>query len=250
MSEETQVSTAPETQNPAPEAIQTPDVAPDATSDAAPEGESTEQKPEKTAEQKELEYLRRKATKAERNSARLYQEAQSYREQLARTQPASEEGTKAADPYEMAREIAALDRIDEKSNGIAKEGEKRFKDFGAAVRIVAEEAGPLFDSKGRPTSLAEALFDSDDAPALIDFLRHNPSLADELNGLTPTQLGRRIERFEAQMKAPKAAKPASNAPPPIKPLSGGTANANRALETATMDEYKAMRAKQGARWAR
>lgn len=250
MSTEETISTAPEIQNPAPEATSTPDVAPEATSDAAPEGDSTEQKPEKTAEQKELEYLRRKATKAERNSARLYQEAQSYREQLARTQPASEEGTKAADPYEMAREIAALDRIDEKSNSVAKDGEKRFGDFNKAVRTIAEEAGPLFDNRGKPTNLGEALLESDDPAALMHFLGTNPALADELNGLTPTQLGRRIERFEAQMKAPKAAKPASNAPPPIKPLSGGTANANRALETASMDEYKALRAKQGARWAR
>lgn len=260
MSEENTISTAPEISNPAPESTDKPEVVEsEATSDAAPEGESTD-KPEKTAEQKELEYLRRKATKADRNNARLHMEREHYRQQAERAQqsvPAEQRQTQQFDPVEVERQIerladerSSLRETNSKANAIAEAGEKRFTNFTDSVNSVAEEAGPLFDNRGRPTSLGEALMDSKDPAALIDFLHKNPSLAADLEGLSPTKLGMRIADLQVQMFTPKN-RPASNAPPPIKPLQGGTSGATKALEsTATMAEYKAARAKQGARWAR
>jgi hypothetical protein len=51
------------------------------------------------------------------------------------------------------------------------------------------------------------------------------------------------------MKA-KPSKPVSNAPAPIKPIAGGSSATNVDLQNADMAQYKALRAKQGARWAR
>ena len=260
MNTETQVSTAQETQNPAPETTEQPVIVDtDATGDAAQEGDSTETKPEKTAEQKELEYLRRKATKADRVGAKLHQELQSERARTAAYEanlPAEQRQQQApqqVDPYQVAEEIADLRQITDKSNNVAKDGQKRFPEFGARLSIVIEEAGPLIHSEGRqqgrPTALGEAILDADDSAALIDYLGSHPELADELSGLSPTQLGRRIERIETQMKA-KTAKSVSNAPPPIKHIQGGSSATNVDLDKATMAEYKAARAKQGARWAR
>lgn len=259
MNNETQVSTAPETQNPAPETTETPAVVEAvATGEAVPTDESTETKPEKSAEQKELEYLRRKATKADRVGARLHQELQSERARTAAYEaklPPEQrpQQSNQVDPYEIAREIAELEKVTEKSNGIAKDGQKRFPEFGARLSVVIEEAGPLIYSEGkmqgRPTPLGAAILEADDAPAMIDYLGSHPEIADELEGLSPTQLGRRIERIEAQMKA-RPTKPVSNAPAPITPLHGGTSATNIDLEKADMTQYKIMRAKQGARWAK
>lgn len=260
MTLETQDSTAPESQIPAPATTAQPAIVEaEATGDAAPEGDSTEAKPEKTAEQKELEYLRRKATKADRVGARLHQELQAERQRVAAYEARQPQDPQAkpqpaqVDPYELAREIASLEKITEKSNDVAKQGKTRFADFGTALSTVIDEAGPLIHGEGRlqghPTPLGEAILDAEDPPALLHFLGSNPALAEELDGLSPTQLGRRIERFEAQMKA-RPTKPVSQAPAPIKPIAGGSAATNVDLDKADMATYKAARAKQGARWAR
>lgn len=260
MTTENTDSTVAESQIPATASTeQTAIVEAEATGDAAQEGDSTEAKPEKTAEQKELEYLRRKATKADRVGARLHQELQAERARIAAYEAKLPEGERQAqqpqqvDPYELAEHIAELRQITDKSNDVAKQGQKRFPDFGTALTTVIDEAGPLIHSEGklqgRPTALGEAILDAEDPAALLHFLGSNPALADGLSGLSPTQLGRRIERFESQMKS-KPTKPVSNAPAPIKPIAGGTSALNVDLEKADMAAYKAARAKQGARWAR
>ena len=262
MTTEIEPSTAPEA-NLAPAPTEQPVIVDtDSTGDEAQKGDSTETKPEKTAEQKELEYLRRKATKADRVQGKLYQELQAERQARAAYEARAGQGEQGqqqatqaqADPYELAREIAALDKVTEQSNNVAKDGNKRFADFGTALNVVIEEAGPLIHGdgrmQGRPTALGEAILDAEDPAALLHFLGSNPALADELSGLSPTQMGRRIERFEAQMKA-KPVKPVSTAPAPIKPLQGSTTSASvKSLEAMSPSEYKAYRSKQGASWAR
>lgn len=140
-----------------------------------------------------------------------------------------------------------MERVTEKANSIAQDGEKRFKDgFRSALETVAEEAGPLFNQRGLPTALGEAILESDDAAALLHHLGTNPDLAAELNGLSPAQLGRRIERFEAQMKAKPQPKPVSKAPEPARPISASRSSGN--LADLPMDEYIANRRAQGARY--
>jgi len=92
----------------------------------------------------------------------------------------------------------------------------------------------------------KAILESDDAAALLHHLGTNPDLAAELNGLSPAQLGRRIERFEAQMKAKPQPKPVSKAPEPARPISASRSSGN--LADLPMDEYIASRRAQGARY--
>lgn len=239
------VETVAPTQTPA--TIQTTEpevVTPTATEDA----KSSPEKPEKSAEQKELEYLRRKATKADRVNARINQELEQYR--AANPKPATAPGAQV-NPFELADAIATARQIADKSNGVAKAGKERFSaTWDQSLSTVISEAGPLIDQKTMlPTPLGEAILDSDDAAALIAHIGSDPSLAEELSELTPAQLGRRIARIEAEM-AVKTAKPSSKAPPPINPLAGNTSAANVDLENLPMDKYQEARAKQGARWAR
>ncbi len=259
MTDETQVPTEPETQNqPASEAPQ-PDVA--QQDSTAPEGQEAEQaeaegeeKPEKTPEQKELERLRRQLTKAQRINGKLSYEAQQLQEQIRQYAPQQEESRPQVDPIQLAREIATVEKITERSNAVFKDGMSRFDGFDKAVQAVIQEAGPLVQPVapnapvGKPTPLGEAILDSDDPPALIKFLADNPDVAAELEGLSAAQLGRKIGRIEAQMSAKPQPKPVSKAPQPVKPISASRGQPS--LDNLSMDEYIAARKAQGARWAR
>ena len=101
--------------------------------------------------------------------------------------------------------------------------------------------------------VAEALLDSDQGPALAYHLAKHPEIVQRLNGLSPTAAAREIGRLEAGLSAQTAAAPApaklSNTPPPAGHLKTVAATTQRDPSKMSMDEYKAMRSKQGARWA-
>ena len=123
------------------------------------------------------------------------------------------------DPVALAREIAHVERITEKANGIAKDGEKRFSAaFGKAVQTVAGEVGSLFDKSGKPTSIGEAFLSADDPAALIHYIGTNPDLAADLADLTPIQQARKLARIEIEMSKPRELKQ-SSAPKAITPVS-------------------------------
>jgi hypothetical protein len=98
-------------------------------------------------------------------------------------------------------------------------------------------------------AVQDALLDSDRGPELAYHLAKNPAEAQRLNGLSPRQVDREIGRLEERLPKPAAPKPAvSKAPPPGRPLGAGTSQ-NTDPSRMSMDEYRAYRAKQGARWA-
>lgn len=260
MTTETQVATTPETQNNALDTTEKkPEIVEPGSTDSEGQkaSESEEAKPtEKTAEQKELERLRRQVTKSHRTQGRMHQETVELRERLAQLeqkQAGMTDGETAkaeVDPVKLAREIATIERVTEKANAVAKDGNKRFSDFTEALTTLREEAGDLFTSKGLPTPIGEAILEADDPAALIHFLGSNDELAAELEGLSPAALGRRIAKFEARMAAEPKPKPASKAAEPIAPLKGTANAAVKSLEQMSQAEYEAFRAKQNPRWRR
>lgn len=251
------MSTEPETVELAP-TLNTPEPTQTAPEVVTPEVNEAKQDDEQKADaskEDDAEKARRAMQRRiDKRTADLYRE-RAQNEQLAQRLAAlegrisgePEQQAKDVDPHALAREIATVERVTEKANSIAQDGEKRFKDgFRSALETVAEEAGPLFNQRGLPTALGEAILESDDAAALLHHLGTNPDLAAELNGLSPTQLGRRIERFEAQMKAKPQPKPVSKAPEPARPISASRSSGN--LADLPMDEYIANRRAQGARY--
>lgn len=234
------------------------DIAKDAPEVAEPEVEAKQDQaePESPKEDDAEKARRAMQRRIDKRTADLYRE-RAEKEQLAqrlaeiesRLNGQPEQQEKPVDPIALAREIATVEKITEKSNSVAKEGEKRFgSEFGAAVAAVTEEAGALFDRKGLPTAIGEAILDSEDPAALLHHLGKNPDLAADLQGLSPARLGRRIAQIEAQMSAKPAPKPVSNAPTPPKPIGGATSNVNPA--NMSMAEYKEWRKAQGASWSR
>jgi len=240
-----QTLNAPEPTQTAPEVV-TPDAeaAPD---QAEPKAESHEDDADKAR--------RAMQRRIDKRTADLYRE-RAEKEQLAQRLAALEarasgqpEQQQQIDPVALAREIATVERVTEKSNSVAKDGEARFAgEFRESLRTVAEEAGPLFDQRGRPTAIGEAVLDAEDPAGLLHYLGKNPDLAADLQGLSPAALGRRIGRIEAQMSA-KTPKPVSKAPEPAKPIAANRSGKTD-LSSMSMEEYVAARKAQGARWAR
>lgn len=238
--------------------LNTPEPTQTAPEVVTPEVEAVEQTDEQKAEStrddadKARKSMQRRIDK---RTADLYRE-RAQNEQLtqrlsaleARANGEPEPQAQAVDPVALAREISTVERITEKANGIAQDGEKRFKaDFKDSLAAVVEEAGPLFNQRGLPTALGEAILDTEDPAALLHHLGQNPDLAAELSGLSAAQLGRRIGRIESSM-ATKPPKPVSGAPTPARPINAVRSASNPA--DMSMDEYRAMRKAQGASWSR
>lgn len=221
---------------------------------ATPEPEKVEQeeKPQEDEKDKTLRRMERRinakhaqAAAAEERARMAMQEAEALKQRLSQYETPQQEQPQQVNPYELAKHIATVERINEKSNNIAQDGQRRFgADFGEAVRTVAEEAGALFDQYGRATAVGDAVLDSEDPAALLNYLGKNPDVAAELKGLSPAALGRRIGRIEAQINAKPQPKPVSKAPDPVKPI-GATRGTSSPAEMS-MEEYVAWRKGQGA----
>jgi hypothetical protein len=195
--------------------------------------ESEPEKPQKTPEQIELDRLRRQLTKRDRTQGAMHQRLQALESELQQTRQAKpptdtdepitperikkfveEEATRRAES--IAAERLQQQQVQQTVQAILKEG-KALEGFDESVKTVHEEV-PLFDEKtGKPSALFEAISECDAPAKVLHYLGQNPDVAGELDGLTPTRLGRRLEAIERDMAA--AAKPkTSSAPKPLTPV--------------------------------
>ena len=130
-------------------------------------------------------------------------------------------------PYsreQVAREAAAIveqQRFNDQCNRLATEGRKAAPDFDAQLATLASVTGPLFDDKGRPEPLLQALLATDAPHKVMLHLAAHPDVAADLIDLTPLQQARRLGRIESELSAPSKT---SNAPRPIDPVKGSAAS--------------------------
>lgn len=103
-----------------------------------------------------------------------------------------------------------------------------------------------FDQLPITQAMAASLLESDVAPKVMAFMQSNPAEVERISKLSPARQAAEIGKIEDKVSAAPAV---SRAPPPIKPVGARGAASNGDLSRMSMDEYKAMRAKQGARWA-
>lgn len=267
MTEETQVPTAPETQNPAPEPVQQPELT--EQDSTAPEGEGDEpasdaEKPEKTPEQKELERLRRQLTKAQRVNGRLSVEAQQAREQLQRFAPQQQEAPLdlsqidgdtfkqivQSEAEKLAAQKLQTQDIQRSTAQTVSAGTKAFGEaaFNAATAAFVDEVGGVQDERGNMNPVVRAVLKLPDAHNVIKFLGDNPEVAAELPGLDPFELGLKLAEVRSRTATKPPPKSVSKAPDPAKPI--GATRGPRNLSDMSMDEYIQARKAQGARWAR
>lgn len=202
------------------------------------EGDDKPAKKEKTAEQREIERLRRRVDNLTRQKYELASRAPQQREQQTPAGEADEPVTLSRAELsrmiaEQARELAPAlseqqaetQRRQKVVGDLAKSwGQER---FDALASDLDDAFGGLQDASGRPKPATEALFESDDPKALIEYLTDpdNAEDARRLASLNPVRAGREIARIEAEIKAAKAAAKAkpkpSNAPRPVEPVKGG-----------------------------
>lgn len=96
--------------------------------------------------------------------------------------------------------------------------------------------------------VTDAILTSDRGPEVAYHLAKNPALAEKLNRLSPIAAAREIGRIEAALEKSSPGTSRSSPPPPARTT---RSSATLSGDPAKMDheQYRAMRAKQGARWA-
>ena len=228
-----------------------------------PEGEE-KQAPaaEKTFTQKELdEILQKRLAKSEAKAERRAKEA--YREALeavTRTQPIQRQTSDEPTRDQFASDAEWIDaKVDYKlqqRDAVAKaEATKasqqslnnKTEAFYAQAEKIAGFDRESFDELPLTKSIAAALIESDVAPQLMAYMSANPEEVERIAKLSDARQAVELGKLEVKLQqAPKTTK----ASPPISPVSGSRGGASPDLSSADFAAYKAMRAKQGARWAR
>lgn len=216
MNAETQVSPAAETQNPAAELTQSEEVVTPETEQAA-----TSQTSEKDERDKAIARMERRINRKHAEAAEARAENALLREQLEKAKSAPETPQKVeVDRDELnrvvltkAQEIAKAKEFVDQCNAISAKGRKQFEDFDAKVSAMSVEL-PIFRQDGTPTETLRTILEADDPAAVMHYLGKHPDIAAELSDLTPTQLARRLDRIERDMKTTRSP---SSAPRPLEP---------------------------------
>lgn len=237
MPEVENVSPGEETQNPAPEqtANETPEVAePENDEQTTPDDAEDPAKVVKRMNRR-IDRLTAARYQAEARAEQAAAEVEQWRARFSQEQPQEREPQQ--DPVALAKEIAHVDRVTEKANGIAKDGEKRFgAEFKASVAAVNAEVGALFDRRGKATPVGEAILSADDPAALLHHIGTNPDLAADLAEMSPIQQARNLARIEFEMAKPREVKQ-TQAPKPITPGRAVTRDTGNLSDDLPIEEW-------------
>lgn len=123
--------------------------------------------------------------------------------------------------------------------------------FDALAADLDDAFGGLADPQGRPKAATEAIFESENPQAIIEFLA-DPENADEAQSIarmTPIAAGRAIARLEARLSAKAAQdKPQrSKAPEPVEPSRATSGGNTSEPDTSKWSDAQWMKWRQGQR---
>lgn len=198
--------------------------------------------------QKRINELTRKAREAER-------ERDHYKSLATQTAQSDVEPTPeqfntyeeyVAKLAERAAEKAVVRRHTELSEGNAAAARQAAWE-ASSVKVRAEmpdydaviDAAPMVQQH-----VIDALLDLETGPALAYHLAQHPDVIERLNAMPARRAAIEMGRLEATLTAP-VVKPSTNAPDPVSPLAGRRSVVSD-LSRVPMDDYIAMRRKQGA----
>jgi hypothetical protein len=146
-----------------------------------------------------------------------------------------------------AREILHAESLNKRAAEVLSAG-KKVTGFSEALEALREDI-PFIGRDKRPTPFFEALLETDEPAKLIHHLGTNPDLAAEFEGLSQSQIGRRLAKLEGQLLQDGKVK-SSKAPAPIDPIKGTGGQVSQDLAKMSFSDYEKARAKQGAGWSR
>ena len=215
--------------------------------------EKHDERREKEAALREAEYWRQQALKA----------AEQKPEPTHADAPTGEPTREQFD-YDDAQFMRAWykwqrdqERAEETRTKQAEEAQKRHKTFQEREQAFAA-AHPDYEEVAKaehvpiPKEMAEAIIESDDAPAIAYYLGQNLEEASAIAAMSPIAVARAIGRIEAKLSAKPAVqttttptKTVTRAPEPVTTLSGSPA-VTRSYDEMSMDEYDAVRRKERA----
>ena len=264
---EVAVTETPAVETPETEAVTENTVPPDdKTAESSDEPKS--EPPEKTFTQKELDdIVQRRLAKESRKIERLSRaeaERDYLRQQLTPPQapiPSGEPKIENFKDYESYIEALTDYKVDgklkamqEQSSNAARQNaqqqsESRIRDNLNKVSDKYDDFEDVVTNPKLPITPAmrDALGESDNGGELAYYLGTHISEAAEIAQMTPIQQVKAIDRLEAKLKeSPKV----SNAPKPLDPIGGKGKTVTVNLANASMDDYMALRKKQGARYFR
>lgn len=212
------------------------------------DGQQTTQEPDGDGDKpKKTPWWQKRIDDITREKWEARREAEAYRaalDSLNRGQqdqnPDPNQPAKALSPAEIdrlatekAKEIAAAAKFNEDCNSVYEKGRDAFPDFEEAL-------GNFRLLGGLRQEVIEAAMATGEAHKVLHQLGKNPDEAARVMNLPLPRMA--VELAKLATAAPKA-KPVSNAPPPVRPVDGGS----RVLddpERMSMDEWVAWRSKQ------
>lgn len=248
--------------------------APEATEAAAAQQEANpEEKADKPRDEKgqfkspvqdRIDELTRARREAEREAAYWRQRAQPVQEEKPQAKPTVDQFKDYNEFVEALADWKADQKVSEalkaRDADTAKTAEARlqetkaqtFAERQATAKASISDYDAVVSAADIPISshLGEAILDSDKGPELVYHLAKNPAEAARLSALSPLAAARELGRLEATLgQASTPAKPVTKAPAPMKPTSGNGTSSTADPAKMSHEEYRAYRAKQGARWA-
>lgn len=220
MTEETIPATPAAQETPAEQVQQVEQPSPEATTE-----QTQEQQPEAEDKgkkepwfQKRIGELTREKYEGKRQAEQAMAEARALREQLERIQqgePAQSNVVPATAVQEAARQMLAEQKFNESCNKVYEAGVAEFPNFQAALANL--------QLVGVNREFLELTASSDAGAKLIHHLGTDLDEAARIVALPPLQMARELTKLELKLSQTKA-KPVSNAPAPITPISAVTAS--------------------------
>ena len=239
--EETQVAPDAATQNQASELAVTPEVAtPEAST------EQTEQPKEPDTADKAVKGLLRRVDRLTaakyQEQARAHQaaqEAEQLRQRLAQYEAPSEREQLTPESVlpiaqQLAHQLREQERTRETVSSVLSKG-KSLEGFDAACNTV-NEVLPFYERNGAPSGFLRAVLEGDAPEKVLHYLGSNPDVAEELAGLSPTQVARRLDRIEQKLGEPVAPK-VSTAPKAIAPVRSAARDDGGLSDNLTTEEW-------------
>jgi hypothetical protein len=145
---------------------------------------------------------------------------------------------------QQGREVASTQKLAADWQARETAFQAQQKDYAAVVSAYVEEGLPDLSGAARM-----AIVESEVGPALLHHLAKNPDVAERITDLSPLRQVAELGKLETSLAIP-AGKKGTNAPAPPSPLNGGRSISRELSGDMSQKEYEALRAKQGARWAR
>lgn len=153
-----------------------------------------------------------------------------------------------AEAAKAAKEEASKWRQEQEAQQRRAKFDERAAKFAATNPEYAEVISGAWDCS---QSMAEAIEDSEEGPAIAFYLAQNPEIASQLSRLGPVQSGREIDRIERKLveeRKKAAEKPVSQAPPPPPKIEGSNpGNVENDPSKMTDDQFRKWREKTIAR---